>query len=84
MIPILLLMYLTRVLDYYRYCINTVDSLNVSTESSGLLYPQLNLLLPVQACQKAILFFFCEILELCKARFKHIHDPEDFLTLKIL
>ena len=33
----ILLMYLIRVLDYYRYCTNTVDSPNVSTESSGLL-----------------------------------------------
>ena len=34
----ILLKYLIRALDYYRYCTNTVDSLNVSTESSGLLY----------------------------------------------
>jgi hypothetical protein len=33
----ILLMYLIRVLDYYRYCTNTVDSPNISTESSGLL-----------------------------------------------
>jgi hypothetical protein len=31
-----LLMYLIRVLDCNRYCTNTVDSQNVSTESSGL------------------------------------------------
>jgi hypothetical protein len=33
----ILLMYLIRVLDCYRYCTNTVDSQNMSTESSGLL-----------------------------------------------
>ena len=38
--PYILLMYHIRVLDCYRYCTtNTVDSLDISTESSGLLQP---------------------------------------------